>query len=250
MSEGGDDKPKDDRSATLRRKLAGGRSGALGKHSTGPQTPTALKREGDPSSQRDPQPPSSLPEKDAILASRRASLITDRPPPPTVRAKPVKLGDRKTRPIFLALGGVLLAGLLAAGAIFGKLMLDARTPQGQMRAVLMNWEFALSPGERDGIWSTLDKEAPSSLSRAIELLTDSSLPERSDSKSERSMQQLAHLWLMHYAAVVKTPPPPAAVELAARQRDGQQVTPAMWTAARDGWTKWVSEQQSKGTVPK
>jgi hypothetical protein len=258
----GNDKPKsDDRAATLRRKLAGDRAGALGKQPTGAQTPVALKQAATnppPSSKRNPPttspPPSTTPppsaEKDAVLAARRALVGgTTRPPPASIRPlAPAK--DKKTRPIFLVLGGLLTVALLVIGGLYAKQMLEERTPEGQFRAQLMSWEFAIAPGERENIHAALDREAPGSLTRAIALLNDSSTPERSDSKSERTMQALAHLYLVHYASVVKAPPPPAANDVVTKMRGGQPVSPDMWNAARDGWTKWLSEQQSKGKVPK
>ncbi len=199
-------------------------------------------------------PPSSSEfsaEKEAMLAARRASLNPTagetksiRPTAPPAPSKP------KTRKSFLALGVLILLGGLAAGGVYLQQQLRERSPEGQVRNALMSWEFAIEPSERDEAFGKLDQGAPSTVALTIELLSDTSRAERGDSNSQHAMQVLAHHYLVHYAALVKAPPPRAATELGKKLIEASAVPASTWSEARDAWRAWLTEQQEKGVVPK
>lgn len=252
MSEGDEKKPNSapdaDRALALARKLTGGRPAVKA-----PQiTPVPDSPRQSLSSPLSARTTAVNPDKEAMLAARRASLMgtTNQLPArksaqPGADAKPMTV-----RPLLMALGAVLALALIVIGAIVGKRMLDDRTPEGRVRNELLNYEFARNNGQRDAAFAALDTQAPASTKLAIDLLADGSLAGRDDSKSERAMQALAHLYLVHYASIVRAPPPPIANEIAQKVLTGQAVPGDSWAAVRDGWRKWLADEQAKGTVPK
>lgn len=246
----GEDKPKPfaspnrDRAVALSRRLTG-RPGALHRQPTGAQTPAALKTS---TTGANAQP---NPDKEAMLAARRASVLGNSEPAPPVRKKKLKLeSGRKPRPLFLVLGVLVVLGALTAAGLYIRQSLADRSPMGQVRNELLNWEFALNGTDREAAFGSLDKRAPGSVSSAIELLLNGEKADRDDSKSERSMQSLAHLFLMHYATTVKAPPPPVANDVAKKTLDGQPVPAEVWTAAQTAWRAWLVDQQNRGAVPR
>lgn len=190
-------------------------------------------------------------EKEAMLAARRASLnpvpAEQKSMRPTGRPATTK---PRARASIVAFGVLLLLGVLALGGLYVQQVLRDRSPEGQVRNALLSWEFALEPFERDQAFGTLDQGAPATVRTAIELLTDASKAERADSNSQRTVQLLAHRYLMHYAELVKAAPPKPATEIAKQLLDGAVVGSDGWLAARDAWRAWLVEQQDKGAVPK
>jgi hypothetical protein len=189
-------------------------------------------------------------EREAVLAARRASVQPGekRSIRPTSRA-PVAARPRARKSI-IALGALLLVAGLTAGGVYIKQTLDARSPAGRVRNELLSWELAAAESERAEAFANLDKGAPSTIVTAVDMLLDASRAQRADSNSQRTVQVVAHHYLMHYAAVVKAPPPREAAELGKKLYDGAPVAADMWTRARDAWRAWIAEQQSKGSVPK
>lgn len=253
--------PEPDRAAALARKLTGrsasGRGGAVSvRNTTGPAPAVPSSSKPVSSSPSELAPPSMSAEKEAMLASRRAALTgnstydSSKPGAHRPWSVPPVGGAPRVRTGILALGVVLGLALLVVGAIYGKRMLDERSPEGLLRNDLLALEFSASPAERDAAFATLDAGAPSTVARTIELLTDSSRAERADSMSQRTIQMVAHVYLLHYAGLVKAPPPQAANEISRKLFEATPVAPDMWIAARDAWRAWLAEQQAKGAVPK
>jgi hypothetical protein len=209
---------------------------------TGATTPVTAPPKSDPT-------PSQRPDKEAILAARRASVqgSEQKSIRPTGRGPAHKPRARKS---IIALGVVLLIAALVSAGFYAKQMLDARSPAGRVRNELLSWELAGADAEREQAFGNLDREAPWTVLTAIELLSDTSRAERGDSNSQRTIQVVAHYYLMHYAAVVKAQPPKEAQDIAKRLFEGAPVPSDAWTASRKAWGGWVAEQQAKGAVPK
>ena len=247
----GDDKPKPstpapdrDRADALARRLVGNRSGALNRQPTGAQSPSALKNVTTPAA--------ANPDKEAVLAARRASVQGGSIPPPQSKRTKRRLVESgtKTRPLFIGLGVLIAIVALIVAGLYVREILANRTPVGQARTGLLAWEFAVTPAQREAAFAEIDRGAPTTVINVIDLLLDGTRAERDDSKSERSFQMLAQLYLVHYAAVVKAPPPAAASDIAKKTLEGQPVPSETWASAQAAWRAWLAEQQNRGVVPK
>jgi len=256
MPEGDEPKPTmtpssvpPDRAAALARKLTSGRPpAALARQSTGSSN-TVTPR---PIVGSEPPPPS---KRDEVLAARRASIA----PTPNDLSKPGALRPdsrpppaKRTRKPFIALGALLVVAMLGGGGVIAKQMLYERSDEGRVHAQLLAWEFGPSgdPTARDGAFLEIDRMGPSGIAIAIDKLADESIAEKGASKSTRSVQMVAHLYLMHFASTIKTPPPKQATDIAKAVFEGSAIAQDRWLAARDAWRAWLVEQQSRGAVPK
>ncbi len=261
MSEGDEpeSKPKPssdpDRAAALARKLTGGRQSTAtpdpGRKSSGPLESSRAEQPLEaPPPLVEHAPDSAVAAKTAALLAARRGLV-NAPANEPARPERPKTKPAARKPI-LALGALLLLLALAAGGWFAKRAMFERSSEGRVHAQLLAWEFA-APGDavaRENAFAELDRMGPSAIPVAIDKLADASVAEAGSSKSTRSVQHLAHFYLMHFATAIKAPPPKEATDLGKALFDGAAVSPAQWLAARDAWRTWYADQQAKGAAPK
>lgn len=205
-------------------------------------------------SQTEPPPPS---KKDAILAARRASVAPSqgalgKQPTPAPQSKRTTAKQKpRTRLGFVVLGVLLLIAVLVALGNFVKQTFYARSDAGRVHAQLLAFEFGpREPAAREAAFAEIDRMGASAGFIVIDKLTDGSLAEQGSSRSTHTVQQLAHLYLMHVATVSKAQPPKQAEEIEKAIFDGTAVSANQWAAARDAWRAWYSEQQARGALPK
>jgi hypothetical protein len=271
--------PPGDRRGALARKLTGGQripppSSAPPSPSMrapaapGPSIPPAAVPSSAPVSSKPSIPATSLPStpsvvpssgREAVLASRR-NAVTDartpgapRPPPPedddAAEEAPAKEPPVKTRPGILALGALLAVVALAFAGSWAREAFRASTPEGRVRDTFVTWEF--SPvSAREGVFVQLDQLGPTALPAVIQSLGDTSVAERDDSHSTRSIREVAHLYLIRLATNLKVAPPKPSEEVAKAIFLGTAPSEAQWKASQDAWRAWLEAQQAKGTIAK
>jgi hypothetical protein len=160
-------------------------------------------------------------------------------------------GPARTRKSTLIIAAIALGIAVVAGAWYGTRALQERSPAGRVHRQLLAWQFAPATdvAAHDEAFAELDRMGTSALVIVIDKLADSSPAKDGSSYSTRTVQMIAHDYLMYVAARLKTPPPAAATEVANALSSGVRVADGQWLAARDAWRSWVSEQQSKGLLP-
>lgn len=199
-------------------------------------------------------PPMS--KRDAVLAARRASIapalnpqatpgaprsVSTRPPP----AKP------RTRKVFVVVGAVLLVALLAASGLYAKRAMYEQSEEGRVHAQLVAWEFGpREPAARDVAFAAIDAMGPGAINLVIDKLSDGALVEKGSSRSTRTLQQVAHVYLMRLASTRKLPPPKEGEAIEKAIFEGTPPQQAQWAGARDAWRAWYADQQARGALPK
>lgn len=195
-----------------------------------------------------------------MLANRRnavADARTPGAPRPTPEADAGDAGEEarakeppaKARPAILALGALLAVIALAFAGSWARDAFRASTPEGRVRETFVTWEF--SPvSAREGVFVQLDQLGPTALPAVIQSLGDTSVAERDDSHSTRSIREVAHLYLIRLATNLKVAPPKPSEELAKAIFLGTAPSEAQWKASQDAWRAWLEAQQAKGTIAK
>lgn len=151
----------------------------------------------------------------------------------------------------LIVAAIALAIALVAGGLYAKHSLHERSPAGRVHRQLLARGFAPAAdmAARDAAFAELDRMGAVALPIVIDKLADSSPAQDATSRSSRTIQMLAHDYLMYVATRVQTPPPAAASEAASALSAGN-VSQAQWLTARDAWRVWVTEQQANGLLPR
>ncbi len=192
-------------------------------------------------------------EKDAMFERRRNSITgrgdsSSRPSgePATPRGK--KKGAEL--PVTL-LAGILVLALAAAGGYFAWSQARESSPEGRVRNGLGAYELAGRDAVRkDAAFAEIDKFGPAGVDLVVTLLADSKKIEQDGSRSDRTTQQIANVYLLRVAQTAKLDPPPAALEVRKALFDGGVVPAAKWVELQGAWRGWLDAARGKGVLPK
>ena len=143
-------------------------------------------------------------------------------------------------------GVLLLCGVYVAVAHFRE-----SSPTGRVRHGLGAYELAgRDAARKEAAFAEIDKLGPPAVDLVVATLTEASKIEQDGSRSDRTFQQIANLYLLRVAQNAKVDPPPIALEVKKLQFDGGIVPPTKWVEAHGAWRAWLDAARGKGSLPK
>jgi hypothetical protein len=151
------------------------------------------------------------------------------------------VGPKRSSPIILAAGGVLLVGLAIAVGVTSVGAARRSSPQGKFQHDLLFADIQAPFGPpREAAFVALDA-GPDATKLALALLQDADHASEGSTHSSHTYRELAAEFLLAHAAKLKATPPPIATKLAASLRQGQIPSDGDWQALSDAWTAWLAE---------